>query len=122
MITVKPLGAWEVILQFQNRDEMQDILNYGKDFLLQQNFAVEPCTSTTCSKSHLLRVKKFNVPFKGWSYEFLEALTASLGQLIFCDGSTRDGSRFDVVWVLLEVTKPWTVGKELCVQIDNALT
>lgn len=121
LIRVKPLDSCSVILEFESQEELMFILREGREFLLQLFLSVESCSSGTCGSQHLVWVKLFNIPVKVWRFEFFEAVTAGHGRLVCLDDDTRDMCRFDVARVLLQVEKPWVCGKEIWVQVDNAL-
>lgn len=111
VIKAKPLGAREVISEFQPAEEMQDILREGISFLHQMFLEVLPCSKMSSSSSHRMSVSIFNVPVMVWSYEFFVVALSSLGRIICQDDAMRDQRRFDVARVLLKLDKPWLGGK-----------
>lgn len=116
-IRVKPLGAMEVLLEFQTKDEMLDIIRDG--FLLQKFQSITPCSLTTRSKSHATWLKVMNVPVYAWSYDFFTKLGNIFGRLVCLDGPTSARARFDVARILIVSSSPVVAAHELKVMLDG---
>lgn len=118
-IKIKPLGAKEVLLEFQSKEEILDILREVHDFLLHKFLSVKPCTQHTSSQSHLFWVRLRNIPVYVWGYHFFKVVISTMENLICLDGPMVAKTRFNMAPVLVESLTPTIVNCEVPVVVDG---
>lgn len=92
---LKLLGARDVLLEFENREEMLITLSEASSVLDIFFEWYSACTKVTVGVSFLVWVRVLKVPLGAWNTNFFENIGNTLGKFVCVDGITSRKERLD---------------------------
>ncbi|XP_057429123.1 uncharacterized protein LOC130722418 [Lotus japonicus] len=101
-----PLGAEELLLEFESKEEMTETLEECSFFLEQKLTDLHPCTSLTFGVAHLVWIRLWQVPLGLWSDSFFTAIGNRLGKFVEVDVATKQRHRADFARILVRMHHP----------------
>lgn len=103
---VKLLGAREVLLEFDSKDEREFYLTEAATALCEIFELVQPSSCFMTAKSFLVWIRVWKVPLGAWNFRFFSALGNLLGKYVCMDTITASKQRMDFARVLVETSYP----------------
>lgn len=101
-----PLGATEVVMEFENQEEMETTITDCREFLEHKLSGIRPCDIFTNGASQLIWVVLWQVPLGAWNLELFRSVGNRLGRFIRADEATLNRERVDMARILVEVNHP----------------
>lgn len=96
----------EVLLEFENKEEIQVTISECGDFLKQKLTDVRPCTVLTFDVAHLVWVHLWQVLMGLWTESFFIVVCNRLGIYAASDNATLLRHRADYARILIRMHHP----------------
>ncbi|XP_057432705.1 uncharacterized protein LOC130725503 [Lotus japonicus] len=100
------LGAKEVLLEFETKEEMQSTITECRYFLEHYVTDVTPCTIFTFGASQLVWIRLWQVPLGLWTQPFFSTVGNRLGTYVMSDDATTLRHRIDYARILVRMNHP----------------
>src|ERR1044072_8649800 len=77
---VIPMGATEVLLEFESEEEMEQTVREAKDFLEEKFLMIKQCSKQSVAANHLIWIRIRKVPLHAWTPEFFMGIATTFGR------------------------------------------
>ncbi|XP_057434558.1 uncharacterized protein LOC130727443 [Lotus japonicus] len=118
-IKVKALGAKEVVLEFENRDEMLSFLLKGVECLADKCECISEASMLAKPTRHFIWVTLRNVPIAAWHTRFFSSIAGLFGIFVCLDKETESHSRYDRARMLIVSSLPSFQSRSINIKIDE---
>ncbi|XWS64049.1 hypothetical protein CRYUN_Cryun06bG0153600 [Craigia yunnanensis] len=113
------MGDSMVLLSFESKEEMLEMLEDGKVWLSEWFFWVKPWCPKLVSYDKFVWLKLENWPLHAWCYEFFRNLGNRWGVFILVNDSTMRKMRLDTVRVLTLIRKEISIPKSVQILLNE---
>ncbi|GKV40774.1 hypothetical protein SLEP1_g48377 [Rubroshorea leprosula] len=118
-LSLKPMGGKLVLMQCQDKEELQYLVENAGDWLAQWFDEVRPWTPSMVASDRFTWIKCQGVPLHAWGPKFFEDLSMFWGKLITLDDSTSNKKRFDAARFLISTPCSEVISKVMTVKING---
>lgn len=118
-IKVTPLGSNRVILEAEEDDEIINLVNNDKEWLLEWFEEIRAWSPREIDNERCAWIRCHGVPYHAWSEEFFSFLVSAFGEFVCLDDNTKNKTALDVARVMYRTKVHNSINRIVKVDING---